>query len=256
MKYTEKYTINWHDTGCDRSAAPSRILGYMQETASRHCRFLGHDLDVLRDEKALGFVVIRFSVEMLAPLYAYDEVTVDTWVPESHGLFFNRCYEIRRGSETVARGLSVSSLLNLKTRDFMRVTDYDFGFEEEAMIELSKTLPTRLRFKKDLSLSEVAERRIVCSDLDYNLHMNNTRYADMLSDYLPSRTEKRITSLVLSYLHEARYGDTLRVFCGEEQDSESGTAYCLRALSEDGTPVTEARITVEPITCETKNNFM
>lgn len=247
MKYTEKYTINWHDTGCDRTATPSRILGYMQETASRHCRSLGHDLDRLRDEKALGFVVIRFSVEILAPLYAYDEITVDTWVPESHGLFFNRCYEMKRGTETVARGLSVSSLLDLKTHDFRRVTDYDFGFEEEPIIELSETLPTRLRFSKGQTLDEAGERKIVCSDLDYNLHMNNTRYADMLSDYLPDRTEKRVTSIVLSYLHEARYGDTLRVFCGEEQDDEWGTVYCLRAQREDGTPVTEARITVEPI---------
>ncbi len=247
MKYTEKYTINWHDTGCDRTATPSRILAYMQETASRHCRSLGHDLDELREEKALGFVVIRFSVELLAPLYAYDEITVDTWVPESHGLFFNRCYEIRRGGEAVARGTSVSSLLDIKTHEIRRVTDYDFGFEEEPPVELSESLPTRLRFSKGQPLFEVATRRIVCSDLDYNLHMNNTHYADMLADYLPCRTERRITSVVISYLHEARYGDTLQVFCGEEQNSKSGTAYCLRAQREDGTPVTEARITVEPI---------
>lgn len=247
MKFTKNYTVKWHDTGFDRTASPSRIFEYMQETASLHCRAIGHDLDVLRDEKELGFVVVRFAAEMLAPLYAQDEITVDTWVPESHGLFFNRCYEIKRNGETVARGISASALLDLNSRRFCSVTDYDFGFEIESPVALSESLPQRLRFAQDQAFDEVGTRKVVCSDLDYNLHINNTHYPDILADYLPERTDRRVTSVSLSYLHEAHFGDMLTVFCGREKGDETGNTFCLRAVREDGTSVTEARITTELI---------
>lgn len=245
MKFTRDYTVKWHDTGFDGTATPSRIFGFMQETASLHCRSLGHDLDELRATRGLGFIVVRFSVEILSPLSAQDEITVDTWVPESHGLSFNRCYEIRRGEETVARGISVSALLDINNRSFCRVTDYDFGFEIEPAVTLN--VPQRLRITADQPLTEAGTRAVHASDLDYNLHMNNTHYPDMLADFLPDRINRRITAVTLSYLHEARYGDLLTVFCGNENGDETGNVFCLRAVREDGTPVTEARIVTETI---------
>ena len=245
MKFKKNYTVKWHDTGFDGTATPSRIFGYMQETASLHCRSLGHDLDELYQSKGLGFIVVRFSVEILSPLYAQDEITVDTWVPESHGLSFNRCYEIRRDGEPVARGISVSALLDTNTHRFCRVTDYDFGFEITPEVEVG--IPTRLRFAADQSLTTVGTRRIYASDLDYNLHMNNTNYPDMLADFLPDRTDRRVMAISLSYLHEARYGDVLTVLCGNEKGDETGNVFCLCVTREDGTPVTEARIVTEII---------
>lgn len=243
MKFQKNYTVRWHDTGADRSVTPSRLVELMQETASLHCRSLGHDLDDLRDRDGLGFVVTRLSMEILAPLAAQDEITVDTWVPECVGLFFNRCYEIRRDGQTVARGVTTSALLDLRTRKFLRVSEFDFGFLPEPAIRLSDDIPLRLRISADLPLAPVGSRRITCADLDYNLHMNNTRYPDMLADFLPDRIEKRVTSVVVSYLAEARYGDTLEVSCG----TEDGSTFFLRASREDGTPVTEARIGTRPI---------
>ena len=242
MRFIQRYTVRWHDTGADRTVSPTRILEFMQETASLHCRALGHDLDEMRDKDGLGFVVTRFSYEVLAELSAQDEITVETWVPESYGLFFNRCYEIKKGGITVARGLSVSALLDLNSRKFLRVSDYDFGFEIEECVRLSDSLPTRLRFAQDQPLSPMGERQIVCSDCDYNLHMNNTHYPDMLSDLLPSRAERRVVSMAISYIGEARLGDTLRIAVGPLPSDESGSTFCVRATREDGTVVTEAQI--------------
>ena len=248
MRFIKHYTVRWHDTGADRVITPSRLVELMQETASLHCRSLGHDLDEMRDKDGLGFVVTRLSYEMLAPLYAQDEITVETWVPESAGLFFNRCYEVKKGPTVVARGITVSALLNLTTRKFLRVTDFDFGFEIEDSVKLSEGIPLRLRLAADQPLHPVGTREIVCSDLDYNLHMNNTHYPDMLADFLPERTERRVSSMAVSYLGEAHYGDHLSFVCGTEKGDDSGNVFCLRATREDGTVVTEARIVTERIT--------
>ena len=215
----------------------------MQESASLHCRSLGHDLDTLRDREGLGFVVTRLSLELLSPLCAQDEITVRTWVPESVGLFFNRCYELYKGDILAARAITVSALLDLNTRKFLRVSDYDFGFETEASLTLSSDTPLRLRLPAALPLTSVGTRKIVASDLDYNLHMNNTHYPDMLADFLPDRIGRRVENIAVSYLSEARYGDLLTVCLGTDPTDPNGNVFFLRALREDGTVVTEARIT-------------
>ncbi|MBO5270316.1 MAG: hypothetical protein J6B77_05995 [Clostridia bacterium] len=240
MRFVKHYTVRWHDTGADQAVTPSRLLEFMQETASLHCRFLGHDLDEMRDKEGRGFVVTRLSMESLSPLHAQDEISVETWVPESCGLFFGRCYEVKRDGAVVARGTTTSALLDLSTRRFLRVSDYDFGFIPEAAVTLSEDLPLRLRLAPSLPLVPVCTREIVCSDLDYNLHMNNTHYPDMLADALPDRTARCVTSVVISYLAEARFGDVLSIACAN--DSEKDDTFYLRATRPDGTVVTEARI--------------
>ena len=247
MRFIKGYTVRWHDTGACRTVTPSRILEFMQESASLHCRSLGHDLDEMRDKERRGFVVVRFSFEILSPLYAQDEITVETWVPEDVGLFFSRSYEIKRGGETVARGISVSALLDLDTRKFLRVSDVDLGFEPEPSVRLSDGVPLRLRFPEGLPLALVGERRIFSSDCDYNRHMNNTHYPDMLLDFLPEATERSVASMAISYVGEARLGDTLHVFVSPSEDGDDGV-FSIRATRADGTTVTEARIVAPRIT--------
>ena len=53
------------------------------------------------------------------------------------------------------------------------------------------------------------------SDIDYNMHMNNTHYPDMLCDYISEMTDEhtayRVSSLSLSYLKESHLGATLTI---------------------------------------------
>ena len=67
--------------------------------------------------------------------------------------------------------------------------------------------------------------------------MNNTRYPDMLCDYLPLEDTGRIRGFVLSYLHEAAFGDTLDVRMHRQDES----AY-FRTVNEDGQTCLEAQI--------------
>ena len=239
MKFTKNYTVRWHDTGADRSMTPSRLLEILQETATHHCRSLDHDLDVLRDKEGLGFVVVRLSMELIAPIYAMDEITVETFVTESKGLSFPRSYVIRRNDEILAKAVSTWALLRLENRSFVRVSEIDFGFEAEEPLTLSDDIPLRLRTPDSTAFEEIGTREIYYSDVDYNLHMNNTKYPDMLANYLPSRDHRRITSIVLSYLHEARLGDTLTVLRATADDKDT---FLLRLKAPDGSTVMDARI--------------
>ena len=116
MKFSSYYTVKWHDTDANRRVRPSCILMYMQETANNQLRASDMDLDRLRDEKGLGFLLSRVSLCIYRQLYAYDEIEVQTWICEGKGLSFNRCFRILRGEEIIAEAFTTWGLMDLNGR--------------------------------------------------------------------------------------------------------------------------------------------
>lgn len=114
MRYTENYEVTCHDVDVNNNIKPSLILRYMQETANHQ----------MRDRKpsyydlffaGKSFIVTRVTIEIFAQLHQYDKIQVDTWNCPAKGVTFLRCYEIRRGDETVARAYSVWAVTDHET---------------------------------------------------------------------------------------------------------------------------------------------
>ena len=70
MKFTQHYTVKWHDTDANRMIRPTALFMYMQETANEHLAKEAISLDALRDEQGLAFLLSSISVVMYEPLYA------------------------------------------------------------------------------------------------------------------------------------------------------------------------------------------
>lgn len=236
MIYSEKYTTTWHDTDAFRRVRPSQLLVYMQEVSNHHMSSCGMSLDELRDKRGLAFILSRIRMEIYAPLYAFEEIEVQTWTCESHGYAIRRFYRIMRGDRTIAVVDSIWALVNINSGELVRWEDCgEYDFEDGEPVELG--VPARLRIPRGVELYRAGSRRIVYSDLDYNMHMNNTRYPDMLCDYLPLEDTGRIRGFVLSYLCEAAYGDVIDVCAAREGDS-----VYFRTLNASGKTCLEAQV--------------
>ena len=208
MIYTEKYATHWHDTDANRVMRPSALLTYMQETANHQFERLATPLDTIRDRDGLAFILSRIAIEIDEPLHAYENIEVQTFTCPARGPIFPRGFLMLRDGEVVARATSQWALLRLADRSFARAGDIEMPFEDEQ--ELTLTQPLRLRVPRELVFEQVGERRIVYSDLDYNLHMNNTKYPDMLCDFTPDILSRRVVGMSLSFLHEATFGHMLK----------------------------------------------
>ena len=241
MIYSQKYTVNWHDTDANRRVRPSALLVYMQETANHHLHNANMDLDQLRDERGLGFLLSRVSVCIYEQLYAYDEIQVQTWVCDGKGLSFNRCFRVLRGDRVVAEAFTVWALMDLTNQKLMRQEQFEYPFTGEAPISLS--LPIRFRLPAVEEMPKVGERRIVYSDVDYNGHMNNTRYPDMLCDFTDGIRSREVVGFSLSYLHEAAFGKKLSVY-----RLDLGEEHLFRTVDENGNTCLEAKLFTNPIT--------
>ena len=244
MKFKHQYVIKWHDTDANREVRPSALVTYLQETANEHLIHIGISLDELRDRYGLAFILGSISVRVYEPLLSGDEIEVSTWTCGEKGFRHNRCFRVIRGEKTVAEATSVWALINLRDGSLVKVEDMPYHIEPEDAITLPD-LPLRLRMPNLGQMELLGTRRIVYSDIDYNGHMNNTRYPDMLCDFVPDICQKRACGMVVSYRKEAAFGHTLRVFGTKTHDG-----YLICTLDEDDTVCTEALLQLSDISLE------
>ena len=236
MIYTESYQVRWHDTDFNLTATPSALLTFMQETANHHLDAMGMPLDEIRDTRGVGFILSKLAMQVYAPLHAYDKIDVETWVGDDRGFRFHRAFRILRDNETIAEALTVWGLIRLSDHSLVRVEDFDAPFQPEALPEMK--IPARIRFPLD-PLLDRGVRTVRYSDADYNEHMNNTRYPNMLCDFLPDMHGKFLTSINLSYVNEAQLGETLHGYARQD-----GDVWYVRTVRENGDTNAEARITL------------
>ncbi len=240
MKFTKQYTVRWHDTDSNRMMTPSHLLMYMEDASDAHLRVAGMSMDELRDRRGLAFIISRIATRIYLPLYVGDLLDVETWVCEGRGLSFIRCYRVLRGGEVAAEAYSVWALLELATRKLLPAAAFPYDIEPE--LPLGPEVSGRVRLPASDCMKAVGERRVVYSDIDYNGHMNNTHYPNMLCDFTPDICSKRVCGFMLSFLHEAAYGMTLQVLRQERADG-----YSFRTLDADGNTCLEAVLLTEPL---------
>ena len=222
MAFELKMTVGAHDIDTNCMATPTSIVKYMMEAVDRNmltCSPTYQDLMA----RGLSFVVSRSSIEVLRPLKEYEEITVSTWATPSKSVSFPRSYLIKVGDEIVAKGLSVWALLDINNGKLVRGSEFSvesYGTGEE--IELS--IPTRFQLNDD-GLTLCGQKKILYSDIDRNFHMNNTKYFDMLFDYIPDREKISMSSCVMNYVSEAPLGSLLNIYISEPEVSENETFY-------------------------------
>lgn len=246
MIYSEDFTVRWHETDLNRSLRPSALLAILQETANHQLHAANMDLDDLRDAKRVGFFLSRIAAKVCFPLRAYEQIRSQTWICPSRGLNFERCFRILQGERVAAECWSSWGLLSLDERRLLPVEALEFPVTPEEKL-LPEGIPLRFRVPPLAEMEHVGSRVIRYSDIDYNGHMNNTRYPDMLADFLPDPAAVWVNGFSLSFLQEAKLGGELSVFRAPWQSAQGEAGFLFRTVDEAGNTCLEALLTVLPV---------
>lgn len=240
MKWSGEYRIIANDVDCNDIVSTSAIFRYMQDAANSAMETDGPSYKELYD-RGFAFILSRMRMSSYAPIRVHDKVEVQSWACESKGVQWNRCYRILRDGMIVAEAVSVWALCGVQDKKLHRVTEFDFEYRTDEMLELD--MPPRFRIPEDVEMRLVGERTVEYADIDLNGHMNNTNYPDILASYIGADMRgQRVISFGISYASEAPLGETLKIYSGI-----SDGVYYVRTVRENGQTNVEAEIMLEAI---------
>lgn len=223
MAFERRISVGAHDIDINCNATPSAILRFLQDTVDENMRVCGPSYQQLMSEKK-SFIVSRTALEVFRPLKEYEPLSVFTWATPGKAVTFPRSFEIKSGEDTVLRCQMMWALVDLESRSFIKGSDFSIeSYGTGEIIELST--PARLRLSPDINLKKVGEKRVMYSDIDKNRHMNNTRYFDMLFDYVPDRERLWMSSCQMNYISEAPYGESIEIFMSDAFTEGDETVY-------------------------------
>lgn len=246
MKFTQNFTVRWHDTNANREITPSAVLTFMQETTNKHIQTMYPNLEYIRDVLHQAFILSKVYMRFYEPAHAYDDITVETWTGiESRGFTFYRSFCVKKGDTIIADALTTWCLVDTEEHKLLPVTKFENNFVDEESLKVD--MPRKIKFPTDKQLEFVANRKIVYSDIDYNKHMNNTHYPNMLVDFLPSPENYRVKELMMSFIKGAIYNDEIAV-----HRVQDGNTFYFKTVNTEGNTCLEAFMVTEPQDFEIK----
>ncbi len=231
MQYFEsKLTVDVHDVDFNGIARTSALMRYIQSAAQSQLTANGLSYDELKTMNK-AFILSKIKLEFTAPVKAYDVLAAMTYPANSRGYSFLRCYKLKRDGVTIGRAASVWALIDTSSNSLIRVNDFDLNLKTYDALDIPLS-----RIVMPADMATVGTYTVNYGDTDQNRHMNNTRYPDMYSNFLPLEGQ-RIESITIFYTAEAPMGERLTI-----QRAYSNGNYYFRTVRSDGRINSEAEI--------------
>lgn len=189
------------------------------------------------------WVLSRVAVEMRRYPGVNDNYTITTWISAINRLFTERDFEITDGSgEIIGYARTVWAVLDTRTRSACDIS---------GMMWVSELVPDRIcpveKPGRLLPVKEYTstEYRFTYCDLDFNRHVNSSRYIELLLNQwsLDFHDSNRLTRFEIAYLKEAYYDQEVSVRLSQAPNALSPTR---AELVSEGVSLCRASLTFSP----------
>ena len=168
------------------------------------------------------WVLSRLAIEMeeMPPMYARFQI--ETWVETAMRFFTNRNFHVmdQTTGKTYGYGRSVWAMIDTVTRQPANLLDIKEGslanyVEREKPCPIAKS--SRVNVSPEASLVNSFTARY--NDVDINRHFNSVKYIEHVLDLwdLDWYEHHRVRRIEIAYVAEAHCGDTIQMYCEEEE---------------------------------------
>lgn len=223
LQFEKEYRVHVYETGPDGKLNLCSLFNYLQDIASDHAVKLGFGRDDLMRDNRFWVLSRMYAVITEWPLWE-DSIVVKTWPNGTDKLFALRNYEVNYpDGRHIASGSSSWLILDRTTKRVQRpdsiLTQYNPNLN-------SDNSPVRYASKLESAAEDSCISpgfRIKVSDLDINLHTNNTGYLKWVSDtYDLGFVMKNVPqSAEINYLAESIYNEEITIKTSLEKENGS-----------------------------------
>ncbi|MBQ3094350.1 MAG: hypothetical protein IJC52_04170 [Clostridia bacterium] len=218
-EYVWRTRVATTDVGPDRLLTPAAQLRFQQEAGELHFGAGGLGFEGVA-EHGLAFVIVQNNCRIVRRPAACEEITVRTWSRNVKGAKFYRCYRLEDAEGNVLiDSVAVFVLVDVNSHEMLRPSQ--FPYEMPHCPDKEHTCPDPARLRMPADAKECGTHTVRLSELDFNAHLNNTRYADIVFDCLPAEAAASMDGFSVAFVREAKGGDTLTL----TRAFEGGTWY-------------------------------
>ncbi len=200
------------------------LLNLLQDAAGDHATELGFGYDDMVRMKTF-WVLTRQKVFMNRWPSQGEIVSIQTWVRLGEGALSNRDFSIFVGDEKVGECSTAWITLDAESRRPILV-DRSGVLSQLLNIEKVSVDADKIQIKKE-NLAEVAEFSVRNSDIDLNMHVNNTKYTQWILDSIPlsSHNQYELQTYEINFLSETKLDDIVTIMKAERDYQEDGSFY-------------------------------
>lgn len=233
-EYTQSVRVASYEVGAQCILRLSVLLRMCQEASERNLALLGLGYEKMCAD-GFVFLLITNRVKIKRMPVHNEAITIKTHPRGVVGAQFYRDFEVYSGEEKIIDIMQTSIFADVNTHKILRPRQFlDYG------IFIAEKVPEEERVQKIAvpeDLPFVGERPIRYSDLDYNMHLNNTVYCDIITDFLPGGAlGRQFSEIQISYVAESALGDTLKIYADERDgcvlmrgDNDRGCSFTVSA---------------------------
>ena len=189
----------------------SAIFRYFQDIALLATEGLGVD-SISLSKRNIDWVITRMSVQINRLPDCDEEITVYTYPGKDMAMLYPRYFFITDSKgEVIIRSASIWALIDNISRKVIVDRDVINKLPGEST-EDQLPLPEKLLIPEEIRFIE--KRTIHYSDLDFNSHMNNVRYVELLMDAHDSEfyDTHRLSFLTLNYMKEIKEKEAVDIY--------------------------------------------
>lgn len=212
-RHIKKYEIKFTDCDPFDNLKPSSLLSYMEESACLSADELGFGYGAVAP-KNLGFIIVNYYIELVRPVKLGEVLELHTWPIRPKNIIFFRDFELYVSGEKVGVAITRWCMIDTQTFKMMPVSvffnDSDFdGYNAERCMDFNSwKIPAFT--DGELSYSKM----VSYSDYDHYFHVNNTKYADFLTDVfsVEEMENKFIKKLQITYVKQCKIGEVINLY--------------------------------------------
>ena len=213
MLKTYRESILVRTCDCDMSGrmSVSRIFAFLQEGAGVHAHLLGCGRDVML-KNGIVWVLARSELHMDRYPAVGETLCMETFPMPNRRWFFPRYFILTDEAGLVlGKAATLWLLMDFKTRA-MAPPDLALTYLPDNS-DLDAPLPFPGNVTPVYGEAQLSVRKPEYSDIDVNLHVNNTRYGDWLCDALGMKVMRRreIARLLIHYQREIKPEQEIRL---------------------------------------------
>jgi medium-chain acyl-[acyl-carrier-protein] hydrolase len=216
-EFEKDYLVHVYETDANGKLTLSGLFNYLQDTASDHAEKLNFGRDDLLKNNHIWVLSRMFAQIDNLPAWN-DKITVRTWPSGIDKILALRDFEVLNNNIHLVSATSSWAIIDRTTKRIQRPDDIIDNFhstfnEKRSLLRNASKLEP---LSKEGYLSQMF--KVKFSDLDINLHVNNVKFLQWVTDSYPLEFIISNTPLMveINYLAESMCGDEIKVRVTQE----------------------------------------